>query len=95
MTTDYHWHACQDGNGWADLDIALSGECGYCRAGSASGASCTKGILAPESFVGVAERGVRPLVAIIFDAYSTRAHNRHRSILRLLTFFFPAVYACL
>jgi hypothetical protein len=54
MTTHYHWHACQDGNGWANLDIAaLSGECGYCRVGS--GASCTKAILALESSVGGTE----------------------------------------
>ena len=57
----YHWHARQDKNGRADLDIALSDECGYCRAGA-------KGILAPDCSVGAAERGARPLVTIIFDA---------------------------
>ncbi|KAI0281414.1 hypothetical protein BGY98DRAFT_958880 [Russula aff. rugulosa BPL654] len=57
MITHYHWHACQGGNGWADLDIARFSECGYCRAGSGQ-ASCAKGILAPESSVGETEVGV-------------------------------------
>jgi hypothetical protein len=38
--------------------------------------------------VGEAEQGARPLVTVVFDAYSTRVHNRHLSILRLLTCFF-------
>jgi hypothetical protein len=83
MTTHYHWYACQDGNGWADLDIAaLSGECGYYRAGS--GASCAKGILAPESSVGEAARCARPPV-IHFPPVSLFEFDLHTAHVPIVT----------
>ena len=75
----YHWHTCQDGNGWADLDITLSGECGYCTVVLTLELSAPRRYFAPESSGSVGETvhvhlSTFPFHFPVWIAYSTRAH---------------------